>query len=201
MNKKKRRNLLFAVVLTAVLTAEIMPSAALAATSGIPRTQDLFPADPECISSENASARPAEILSEYAMEDSGDVFTEDPASGSVDDPSTISAEGPEAGSVNDTSDIPSEGSAADSMNDFPYISMEDYIKYINSYLIDHNVPFRVLTTLSLKLDTRLEDEFIFIANNPMTFKEFVDCFELYWSPFDSFMFNTINVLRVHKIVA
>ena len=81
-----------------------------------------------------------------------------------------------------------------------YISMEYYMKYINSYLIDHNVPFRVITTLSLKLDTRLEDEFIFIANNPMTFKEFVDCFELYWSPFDSFMFNTINVLRVHKIV-
>ena len=126
MKKKKGPSLLFAVVLAAVLTAEIMPSAALAATSEIPRAQDLFPADPEYISSENASARPAEMLSEYAMEDSGDVFTEDPASGSVDDPSTISAEGPEAGSVNDTSDIPSEGSAADSMNDFPYISMEDY---------------------------------------------------------------------------
>ncbi|MBR3166447.1 MAG: hypothetical protein IKF16_09805, partial [Lachnospiraceae bacterium] len=142
MNKKKRRNVLFAVVLAAVLTVEITPSAALASTSGIPRTQDLFPADPECISSENASARPAEILSEYAMEDSGDVFAEDPASGSVDDPSTISAEGPEAGSVKDTSDISAEGPEAGSVNDtsdipaedpeagfvddFPYISMEDY---------------------------------------------------------------------------
>ena len=126
MKKKKGRSLLVAAVLAAVLAAEIMPSTALAAASEIPWAQDLSPADPENISSENASDISAEILSEYAMEDSGNTFTEVPASGSVDDPSTISAEGPEAGSVNDTSDIPSEGSAADSMNDFPYISMEDY---------------------------------------------------------------------------
>ena len=50
MNKKKRRNLLFAVVLAAVLAAEIIPSAALAAISEIPQTQDLSPADPSDIS-------------------------------------------------------------------------------------------------------------------------------------------------------
>ena len=126
MKKKKGRSLLVAAVLAAVLAAEIMPSTALAAASEIPWAQDLSPADPENISSENAPDISAEILSEYAMEDSGNAFTEVPAAGSVDDPLTIPAEDPEAGSVDDPSSISAEGPAASPMNDFPYISIGDY---------------------------------------------------------------------------
>ena len=126
MKKKKGRSLLVAAVLAAVLAAEIMPSTALAAASEIPWAQDLSPADPENISSENAPDISAEILSEYAMEDSGNAFTEVPAAGSVDDPLTIPAEDPEAGSVDDPSTISAEGPAASPMNDFPYISIGDY---------------------------------------------------------------------------
>ena len=76
--------------MAAVLTAQITPSAALAAISEIPQTQELSPANTEDISSGNTWDDSAEVLSEYAVEDSEAAFTEVPAEDSIDDPSNYS---------------------------------------------------------------------------------------------------------------
>ena len=103
MNKKKGRSLLLAVILAAVLAAEIIPSAALAAISEIPQTQDLSPADPSDISATDyytgyeSVALPAEdILPNVDTgENPEDVSEEDPGSGLLEAPADSAAEGSE----------------------------------------------------------------------------------------------------------
>ena len=75
MNKKKGRNLLLAFVMAAVLAAQITPSAALAAISEIPQTQELSPTDQEDVSSGNTWEISAE--DHYTGYDSAEVPAED----------------------------------------------------------------------------------------------------------------------------
>ena len=75
MNKKKGRYLLLAFVMAAVLAAQITPSAALAAISEIPQTQELSPTDQEDVSSGNTWEISAE--DHYTGYDSAEVPAED----------------------------------------------------------------------------------------------------------------------------
>ena len=75
MNKKKGRNLLLAFVMAAVLAAQITPSAALAAISEIPQTQELSPTDQEDVSSGNTWEISAE--DHYTGYNSAEVPAED----------------------------------------------------------------------------------------------------------------------------
>ena len=111
MNKKKGRNLLLAFVMAAVLAAQITPSAALAAISEIPQTQELSPTDQEDVSSGNTWE--ISVEDHYTGYDSAEVPAEDILANADD-----TGENPEDISGEDTGASLSEA-PADSATEYP----------------------------------------------------------------------------------